>query len=182
MVLSIKLTILISYFHSFNPFIDINEIGTLAAIFYNSMGSRQPWFTSKRVKGSDRRAFILILDLILVYATLIVWINFSQYPNLFKSENIKSTLTLFRMGFFGAVHGWGVGGGGVVVELSHISYSDETWHSWHSYTLPKDDPKNIWILWQTPWVLPTSAFFQRKPANFVISRNTDIDCILIHNF
>ena len=24
--------------------------------------------------------------------------------------------------------------------LSHISYNDETWHS---YTLPKEDPKNI---------------------------------------
>ena len=87
---------------------------TSAAIFYNSMGSRHPWCTSKRVKGSDRRAFILNLDLILVYATLIIWINFSSYPNLFKSENIKSTLTLFRMCFFGPVHGWGVkvGGGG----------------------------------------------------------------------
>ena len=27
-----------------------------------------------------------------------------------------------------------------------------------------------------------SAFFHRKSANFVISRNTDIYCILIHNF
>ena len=32
-----------------------------------------------------------------------------------------------------------------------------------SYTLPKEDPKNIWIVWHT-------------------SRNTDKDCILIHNF
>ena len=43
------------------------------------------------------------------------------------------------------------------------------------------DPKNIWITWHTPWVLLTSAFFHRKSANFVISRNTDIDCILVHN-
>ena len=34
----------------------------------------------------------------------------------------------------------------------------------------------------TPWVLLTSAFFQRKSANFVTSRNTDIYCILVHNF
>ena len=33
-----------------------------------------------------------------------------------------------------------------------------------------------------PWVLLTSAFFHQKSANFAISRNTDIDCILIHNF
>ena len=52
-------------------------------------------------------------------------------------------LTLFRMGFFGAADGWR--GGGIKKapppkNLSHISYNDETWHS---YTLPKEDPKNI---------------------------------------
>ena len=41
------------------------------------------------------------------------------------------------MGLFGAAHGWmegwgGGGGGGAT--------NDETWHS---YTLPKEDPKNI---------------------------------------
>ena len=40
-------------------------------------------------------------------------------------------LTLFRMGNFGAAPGWG----GPPEDLSHISYNDETWHS---YTLPKD--------------------------------------------
>ena len=35
------------------------------------------------------------------------------------------------MGFFGAAHGCGG-------YLSHISYNDETWHS---YTLPKEGPK-----------------------------------------
>ena len=33
-----------------------------------------------------------------------------------------------------------------------------------------------------PWVLLTSEIFHLKSANFVMSRNTDIDCILIHNF
>ena len=28
----------------------------------------------------------------------------------------------------------------------------------------------------------SSAFFRRKSTNFAISRSTDIDCILIHNF
>ena len=32
------------------------------------------------------------------------------------------------------------------------------------------------------WVLLTSAFFDRKLANFAILRNTDVDCILKHNF
>ena len=62
--------------------------------------------------------------------------------------------------------------------VTHI-YNDETWHS---CTLPKENPKNIRITWHTPWVLLTSAFFQRKSANFVISRNTDTYCILIHSF
>ena len=30
--------------------------------------------------------------------------------------------------------------------------------------------------------LTFAAFFHQKPANFVILRNTDIDCILVHNF
>ena len=63
--------------------------------------------------------------------------------------------------------------------LSHIPCNYETLHN---YTLPKEDPKNILITWHTPWVLLTSAFFHRKSANFAISRNTDIDCILIRNF
>ena len=64
--------------------------------------------------------------------------------------------------------------------LSHtICYNDETWYS---YTLPKEDPKNIWITLHTPWVLLTSAFFYWKSSNFGVSRNTDIDCTLIHNF
>ena len=34
----------------------------------------------------------------------------------------------------------------------------------------------------TSWVLLTSAIFHRKSANFAISRNTRVDCILIQNF
>ena len=91
-----------------------------------------------------------------------------------------SPLTLFRMSFFGAAHGWGAGKKvPPPLHLPHTSYNDETWHS---YILPKEDPKNIWITWHTPWVLLTSAFFHRKSANFAISRNTDIDCILIQDF
>ena len=61
----------------------------------------------------------------------------------------------------------------------HILHKDETWHG---YTLPKEDPKNIWITWHIPWVLLTSASFHRKSANFAISENTNIYCILVHNF
>ena len=48
--------------------------------------------------------------------------------------------------------------------VTHI-LNDKTWRR---YTLPKEDPKNIWITSRTPWVLLTSAFFQWKSANFVI--------------
>ena len=41
-----------------------------------------------------------------------------------------------------------------------------------SYTLP----------WHTLWVLLTSAFDHWGSVNFGITKNTDIDCILIHNF
>ena len=48
-------------------------------------------------------------------------------------------LTLFRMNFFGAAHGWR----GKKAPLPNICHAypnnDETWHS---YTLPKEDPKN----------------------------------------
>ena len=64
-------------------------------------------------------------------------------------------------------------------KLSHLSYNDEIWHS---CTLPKGDPKKIWITWYTPSVLLVSATFHRKSANFAISRNIEIDCILIHSF
>ena len=63
--------------------------------------------------------------------------------------------------------------------MSHIFYNDETWHS---YTLPKEDPGNIYNTWHTLWVLVTSAFFHWQSATFIILRNTDTDCILIHNF
>ena len=45
------------------------------------------------------------------------------------------------MGFFGAAHGWGgAKRPSPPLNLAHISYNDETWHS---YTLAKGNPKNI---------------------------------------
>ena len=46
--------------------------------------------------------------------------------------------------------------------LGHISYNDETWHS---YTLPREDQKNMNHVTQA---FPTSAFFHRKSANFAL--------------
>ena len=99
-------------------------------------------------------------------------------------SHLSFPLTLFRMGFFGAAHGCGGGGEGAKIQppLPKICQTYPTMMKLGSYTLPKEDPKNIWITWHTPWVLLTSAFFHWKSANFAISRDTDIDCILIHNF
>ena len=62
----------------------------------------------------------------------------------------------------------------------HKSYNDEILHN---YTLPKEDPKNIWITWHNLWVLLTSVFFRRKEANFAISGNKPFDTYrLFHTF
>ena len=45
-------------------------------------------------------------------------------------------LTLFRLGLFGAAHGWGLKKG----PLPKICH---TYPTVHSYNLPKEDPKNI---------------------------------------
>ena len=77
-LLSAKFTILMSWHPNCIPLILLISIAlmklasTSAAILYNSMESRHPWQTNIRVKGSERRQFILILDSILVYATLIM--------------------------------------------------------------------------------------------------------------
>ena len=45
---------------------------------YNSIKSVHPWQTSRtRVKGSERRSFILVLDWMMVNVTLIMRMNLS---------------------------------------------------------------------------------------------------------
>ena len=51
-----------------------------------------------------------------------------------KKLTLKLKLTLFRMGFFGAAHGWWG---------EHFCYTYATMIKLGSYTLPKEDPKNI---------------------------------------
>ena len=100
-----------------------------------------------------------------------------------KTFKKQRPLTLFRMGFFRAAYGcWG-GGGGRKAPLpkifSHISYNDETWHG---YTLPKEDLKKSMNHMTLPLSSADISIFHQKSANFAISRNRYIDCILIHNF
>ena len=95
-----------------------------------------------------------------------------------NGSSIKCGLTLFRMGIFGAAHGWEGGKRPPTLKsVTHI-YNEETWHSCTYLKEIKKYMKHVTY----PRLLLSSAFFHRKSANFIISRNTDIDCNLIHNF
>ena len=94
-----KFTILISWFPICIPLILLLALMKLAsssaAIMYKSIENRHPWLTScVRMNGSKRRPFILILDWILVYTSLTMWMKLSSYPNLSKAEKLKSKSTL----------------------------------------------------------------------------------------
>ena len=68
---------------------------TSALIMYKSIENRHPWQTSRvRVKESDSRSFILVLDWKSAYTSLTMWMNLSPYPNLCKAEKLKSQSTL----------------------------------------------------------------------------------------
>ena len=108
---SAKFTNLISWSPICTPFIvlsiSMKLVITSAAIICNTNESGHPWWTPcVRVKGSDRRPFILILDWMLDYATLIIQMNFSPYPNFCKTEKTKSqstlpkTLTILQRDFY----------------------------------------------------------------------------------
>ena len=97
--------------------------------------------------------------------------NIREVWNMFKVNPIKD-------GHFRGCSQMGGQKALTLLHLSHISYNDV---DWYIYTLPKEDQKNTKITWHTPWFLLTSAFFHQKSGNFVISTNTDKDCILAQN-
>ena len=82
-------------------------------------------------------------------------------------------LTPFRMGFFRAAHGWA---------LPKICHTYPTMMKLGSVIPYLKKIEKIWITWHTLWLRLTSAFFHQKSANVVISRITDMDCILVYNF
>ena len=79
---------------------------TSAAILYKSMDSRHPWRTHIKVKGSDMRPFILILDSILVYELVYeIYVNeFVSTSELMQSKkdqiNSKDITERFLFSFF----------------------------------------------------------------------------------
>ena len=61
------------------------------------MESKHSWWNNISIKESGRRLFILTLVSILVYATLIMWMNFSPYLNLWKVKEIRSTPRILQI-------------------------------------------------------------------------------------
>ena len=98
----------------------------------------------------------------------------------FRNFHFKKSCYPIQDGLFGATHGWG--GGAKRTPLPKICHTYPTMMKLGNCTLRKEVPKNTWITWHKPWVLLTSAFLHWKSADFALSRNTDIDCILIHSF
>ena len=106
-VLPEKFTILISWCPICIPLIIllalIKMVSTSSALLYNKMESRHPWRTHVRVKGSDRRPFILVLDSILVYATCVIQLVYAicewtclHIRTYAKQKKIKSTLRILQ--------------------------------------------------------------------------------------
>ena len=99
-----------------------------------------------------------------------------QHAWLLNDESLVNELLInpIENGLFGAAHGWGAKRPPPFPKiLSHISYNDETWHS---YTLPKKDPKNM------SHVTHPLSSAAPKISKFCYIRNTCIDCILIQKF
>ena len=73
------------------------------------------------------------------------------------------------------------GGGKKCPSLKSVTHILQWWNLAQLYLSQRKSKKYMNHVTH-PWVLLTSVFFHRESANFDISRNTDIDCILIHNF
>ena len=85
------------------------------------------------------------------------------------------------MGLFGAAHGWG-GGGVKMFPFSKICHTYPTVMKLDT-AIPCLKKIEIYINHVThPLRSADISIFHRKSAIFVISGNTGIDCILMHNF
>ena len=58
------------------------------------------------------------------------------------------------------------GGGDRKAPIPKICHTYPTMMKLGTVVPPKEDSKNIWIMWHILWVLLTSAFFHQKSANF----------------
>ena len=92
-------------------------------------------------------------------------INFLYWQSVHKWH----LLTLFRMGIFGAAHGWGGQKGHPLPKICH------TYPTVMKLGAVIPCLKKIQKIYESRDMSPESS-------NLNISRNTDIDCILVHNF
>ena len=92
----------------------------------------------------SKRLLNLLVFLLLFTKNATFWETLPPHPGfpIVGGHEGGAPLTLFKMGFFGAAYGWGVlfAPPPPPVNPPHISCNDETWHS---YTLPKEDPKSV---------------------------------------
>ena len=86
--------------------------------------------------------------------------------------------TLIRLDLFGASHGWGV----KKITLFKICHTYPKMMKLGTVIHYLKKIQKTYKLRDTPLILLTSKCFHWKSATFFISRNIDIDCILIHNF
>ena len=79
------------------------------------------------------------------------------------------------MAIFRAAHGWGG-------KKAHLLKICHTYPAIMKLGTVIPYLKKIQKIFESRDVILKSAFFHWKSANFVVPRNTDIDCILVHNF
>ena len=63
----------------------------------------------------------------------------------------------------------------------NLSHTLQWWNLAQLYLTYKRS-RNTQITWHTTWVQLISWFFDRKLTTFVTSKNTNVDCILMHSF
>ena len=90
-------------------------------------------------------------------------------------------LTLFRMGFFGAAHGWG-GEEQKPPPLHKICHTYPTMMKLSTVTSYLKKVQERFESRDTPLEFCWHHHFFSENRKFAISRNTDIDCNLIHKF
>ena len=104
---------------------------------------------------------------------------------LFKKffRELITGLTLFRLDILGTAHGWWGEGGVKRYTLPKICHTYPTMMKLGNIIPYLKKIKKICKSHETlPEFCWHQHFFTTKSANFVISRNTDLDSILVYNF
>ena len=102
----------------------------------------------------------------------------------FWKKSVFFALTLFRIGLFGAAHGWEGGGGqkNPSPPLPKICYTYPAIIKLGTVMPYLRKIQKIYESRDIHFEFADISIFHRKSENFPIPRNTDIDCILKHNF